>query len=528
MSQTKKSLLVILDGWGINPDASQSAIAAVDPPFFKQLLEKYPNSRLRASGEAVGLPEGVMGNSEVGHENIGAGRVAKQKLTLISETIKNKKFFENRELLKIFEDVKNNKANLHIMGLLSEGDVHSHLGHMYALIDWAEKEGINYFVHPILDGRDDPPKNAKFLLEDLLKKVNSSNGLGKIADICGRYWAMDRDNNWNRVQKYWDLVISRKGLESQGPLEAVDEAYNREKGKFSPQEDSDEFIQPTFFKGIDGRIKDGDGVIFFNFRPDRARQISTALTQNKFDGFLREVFPKINYVCLTPYDRSIHESENGADPVVPVAFTEDDLPAQDREMGMGEYISSLGLKQLRTAETEKFRHVTSFFNQGQEEPFEGEERILVPSPKVATYDLKPEMSAYEITDNLVKALQSDKFDLIVVNYANADMVGHSGIFEAAKKAVEHLDICLKKVIEAAEEKNVSVLVTADHGNADQMVNKNGSIRTAHSLNEVPCILIDKRYIGKPMSDGALCDLAPTLLTLMGLAKPSQMSGKSLV
>lgn len=528
MNPTQKALLLILDGWGINPNPEQSAIAAVKPKFFNSLLEKFPNSKLEACGEFVGLPEGVMGNSEVGHENIGAGRVAKQKLTLISETIKNGSFFKNKELLKIFKETKNNKSRLHIMGLLSEGDVHSHLGHMYALIEWAEKEEIPYFIHPILDGRDDPPKNAKGLLEALIQKLKAGKGLGKVASICGRYWAMDRDNNWDRVQKYWELVVLKKGLESSDPIKAVEEAYNRQKGLYSPQEDSDEFIQPTFFSGIDGSIAPNDGIIFFNFRPDRAREICTTLTQNSFDKFERKVFPKVNLVCLTPYDRSLHEVENGANPLVPVAFTEDDLPTQNREKSLGEYISSLGLKQLRTAETEKFRHVTSFFNQGKEEPFEGEDRILVPSPKVATYDLKPEMSAYEITENLLKAIQSDKYDFIVVNYANADMVGHSGIFEAAKKATEHLDICLEKVVNGCLEKNISVIVTADHGNADQMINNNGMVRTAHSLNQVPCILVDTNYSGKTINNGALCDLAPTILKIMGLEKPSEMTGKSLV
>jgi 2,3-bisphosphoglycerate-independent phosphoglycerate mutase len=323
-----RALLLILDGWGINNNPKESAIAATNPPFFNSLLQNHPNSQLDTMGEAVGLPSGVMGNSEVGHENIGAGRVAKQKLTLISEAIASGSFFANKALLQIFESTEAKGKSLHFLGLLSEGDVHSHLGHLNALIDWAEKKKINYFVHPILDGRDDPPKNAMGLLEVLIAKVDSyKSNLGQIADVCGRYWAMDRDNNWDRVIKYWDLLINKKGLESDGPLLAVQEAYDRQAGRFSPEEKSDEFIQATYFKNVDGRIQDGDGVVFFNFRPDRARQITAALTQKEFSGFERNIFPQINYTCLTPYDKALHQQSEGANPVVPVAFSQNKTEA---------------------------------------------------------------------------------------------------------------------------------------------------------------------------------------------------------
>ncbi|MDJ0625127.1 MAG: 2,3-bisphosphoglycerate-independent phosphoglycerate mutase [Candidatus Caenarcaniphilales bacterium] len=525
MSEKKsKSVLLILDGWGVNTNPKESAISAVQPKFFNKLLNEFPNSQLEACGESVGLPEGVMGNSEVGHENIGAGRVAKQKLTLISEAIKNGSFFENKELLNLLKDLKKNKSKLHLIGLLSEGDVHSHLGHMYALIEWAEREQLDLFVHPILDGRDDPPKNSISLLEGLESKLNR----GKIGSVCGRYWAMDRDNNWDRIEKYWRLLIKGEGLESKSPVNAVKEAYNRSEGLYEPQENSDEFVQPTKFSGIDSRITDGDGVIFFNFRPDRARQITTVLTQESFDGFNREIFPQIDYVCLTTYDRSLHEIEQGAKPVVPVAFTDSELPPQDRTMSLGEYVSSLNLRQLRIAETEKFRHVTSFFNQGREKPFEGEERILIPSPKVATYDMKPEMSLPDVAEKLTQAIKDDKYDLIVANFANADMVGHSGIFDAASEAIQHLDSAIEKVTNACLEMEVPLVITADHGNADQMVNEDGGVRTAHSLNPVPCILVSNKNKDVKMSNGALCDLAPTLLNLMNLDKPKQMSGKTLI
>lgn len=527
IEQNKKTILLILDGWGINPNEEQSAIAKVSPPVFNQLLKDYPNSQLEASGKAVGLPSGVMGNSEVGHENIGAGRISKQKLTLISESIENKSFFSNQVLQTVFNLVKAKNKKLHLIGLLSEGDVHSHLGHLYALIDWAEKENINFFVHPILDGRDDPQKNCLHLLTDLQNKLNQSNN-GKIGSVCGRYWAMDRDNNWDRIKKYWDLLIKGSGLISDNSISAVEEAYNRQIGLYSPAENSDEFIQPTCFKGLDSTLKDEDGVIFFNFRPDRAKEISAVLTQNNFTGFQRDVFPKVNYVCLTSYDNSLDCAEAGANPVLPVAFDESSFPVQDKSLSLGEIISKQGLKQLRIAETEKFRHVTSFFNQGLENPFDGEERILIPSPKVATYDLQPEMSLKGITEALIKAIESGNFDLIIANFANADMVGHSGIFEAAVKAIEYIDLALKDLSELCLEKKVNLLITADHGNADQMINPNGTVRTAHSLNLVPFILVSEKYKNHKLENGALCDIAPTILKLMNIEKPDQMLGKSLL
>jgi 2,3-bisphosphoglycerate-independent phosphoglycerate mutase len=525
--ENKKTVLLILDGWGINPNKEQSAIAKVNPPVFNQLLKDYPNSHLEASGKAVGLPIGVMGNSEVGHENIGAGRVSKQKLTLISEAIENKSFFQNQTLQSLFSQIKAANKKLHLIGLLSEGDVHSHLGHLYALIDWAERENISFFVHPILDGRDDPQKNCLHLLKDLQSKLSRTNN-GKIGSVCGRYWAMDRDNNWERIKKYWNLLTKNQGLISQNPTSAVQEAYTRPHGLYTPAENSDEFIQPTYFVGLDSTIKNGDGVIFFNFRPDRARQITTVLTQNNFTGFERDIFPQINYVCLTSYDNSLDCAEAGANPIVPVAFHESSFPAQDKSLSLGEIVSEKGLKQLRIAETEKFRHVTSFFNQSLENPFDGEERILIPSPKVATYDMQPEMSLPGIMKALINAIESDKFDLIVANFANADMVGHSGIFTAASKAIEYIDLALKDLSELCLKKKVNLLITADHGNADQMINPDGSIRTAHSLNLVPFILVSEEYKNHKLQNGALSDIAPTILKLMHLEKPDQMTGKSLL
>ncbi len=527
MQNLQKAVLLILDGWGINHNVKQSAIEATSPPTFNKLMAEYPNSQLQASGEYVGLPKGVMGNSEVGHENIGAGRVLKQKLTMISDAIENKSFFENKELNKIFNKVKSSpNATLHLIGLLSEGDVHSHLGHLNALIDWAEKDNLNFFVHPILDGRDDPPKNAIHLLENLQNKLQK----GKIGSVCGRYWAMDRDNNWDRVYKYWSLLLRGEGLLSKNAVSSVEEAYSRgEKAVYAPSEVSDEFIQPTKFENLDSTIKDGDAVIFFNFRPDRAREIVTTLTQNEFTGFERqESFRKIDLTCLTFYANDLHEASSGANPEIPVAFREEDFPKQDRSLSLGEYISGQGLKQLRTAETEKFRHVTSFFNQGEEKPFEGEDRILIPSPKVATYDLQPEMSVFKIAEAMVESINSGKYNLIVANFANADMVGHTGDFEAAKKAIKFTDTALDQVVTACLKNKVPIIITADHGNSDQMLNSDGSLRTAHSTNPVPCLLVSEEYKNVKLADGALCDLAPTLLELMNLEKPKVMLGKSLI
>ncbi|HEY9886434.1 MAG TPA: 2,3-bisphosphoglycerate-independent phosphoglycerate mutase [Vampirovibrionales bacterium] len=520
----KKSLLLILDGWGINNNPKESAIAAVQPKFFNSLSNRYPNSSLNACGKEVGLPEGVMGNSEVGHENIGAGRVALQKLTLISETIKDETFFQNASLNQIFNKTKNTDKALHFVGLLSEGDVHSHLGHLYALIEWAEKENINYFVHPIVDGRDDPQKNAIKLLGTLQSKVKT----GKIATVCGRYWAMDRDNNWNRVEKYWKLLIQGEGLISGSAVQAIEEAYNRKDGLYEPKEDSDEFVQPTKIQGVDAKVQNGDGIVFFNFRPDRARQISAALTQETFEGFKRDSYPKINYVCLTYYDNSLHDEAFGAKPPLPVAFSDEALPTQDRTLSIGEIVANKGLKQLRIAETEKYRHVTSFFNQGSSKPFINEERILVPSPKVATYDEKPEMSLPEVAKKLVEAIESEEFDFLVANFANADMVGHTGDFVATEEAIKFLDEAIEQVTKACLKNNVSLLITADHGNADQMLNPDGTVRTAHSLNKVPLILVHDELKTTKLNNGALCDIAPTLLELMGLEQPSQMNGMSLI
>jgi 2,3-bisphosphoglycerate-independent phosphoglycerate mutase len=525
--------LIILDGWGAAKPSSGNAISQANLPIFNNLLNSYPNTIINTCGEAVGLPAGVMGNSEVGHENIGGGRIVTQKLTLISEAIQNGSFFTNKILLTAIEHVKKNNSKLHIMGLISEGDVHSHTGHLYALFELAKRNELkDIILHAITDGRDDPPKYANSLVPKVEKELKKCNG--RIATVSGRFYGMDRDNRWQRVQRYYELVTKGEGFTANTALEAIEKAYSRgslEKAKNNetPLEVSDEFIQPTLITNKKDLISDNDAVIFFNFRPDRAREITEALTQNKFAGFLREVFPKnLYYACLTEYDTKLHSKEY-ADPVVPTAFTKNELSDVNKNHSLGEIISNLKLKQIRIAETEKFRHVTSFFNMGREKEFEGETRILIPSPKVTTYDQKPEMSALEVGVETIKAIKSKEYSLIVVNFANADMVGHTGIIPAAIKSVETVDKILGDIVSAIDEVNGTLIVTADHGNADQMINDDGSIRTAHSLNPVPLILISKDLkSAKLKEDGKLADIAPTILDIMGIDKPSEMDGENLI
>lgn len=501
----RPTMLMILDGFGINDSSYGNAIAQADKPAIDALFEKYPNTRIDACGMAVGLPEGQMGNSEVGHLNIGAGRIVYQELTRITKSISDGDFFNNTALNKAMDHVLANNSALHLMGLLSDGGVHSHISHLFALIDMAKKKGIREVnVHCFLDGRDVPPQCACTYIEQLeahMKEV----GLGEIATVSGRYYAMDRDTRWERVVKAYDALTLGEGFEAKDGCEAVTKAYARG--------ENDEFVQPTCVTGK--TVNDNDAVVMFNFRPDRAREITRTLVDNDFDGFeRRKVVKNLKYVCMTQYDAGM--------PNVEIAF-----PPQKLKNTFGDYISSIGLSQLRIAETEKYAHVTFFFNGGVEAPCDGEDRILVPSPKVATYDLQPEMSAYLVTEKVLEQIEAEKYDCIILNFANADMVGHTGVFEAAKAAIEALNDCVPKIVDAVLAKGGQILLTADHGNADCMYDEDGNIVTAHSLNQVPLIHIAENPV-QLAEGGKLADLAPTMLELMGIKIPEEMTGKSLV
>jgi 2,3-bisphosphoglycerate-independent phosphoglycerate mutase len=505
----KPVALVILDGWGVSKAEIGNAIEHAKTPNFDRYMATYPNTVVAASGLDVGLPEGQMGNSEVGHLNIGAGRVVYQELTRITKSIKDGDFFENESLVKAMNNAKLDGRKLHVMGLLSDGGVHSHINHLKGLIDMAKKNGLDdIFVHAFLDGRDTPPKSAIGYIEELeahMVKV----GIGHIATVSGRYYAMDRDKRWERVEKAYRAVVKADGLTAESAVEAVEASY--EKGE------NDEFVLPTVIVN-DGQptaqISENDSVIFFNFRPDRARELTRALVDVEFDGFDRERFD-LEYVCLTQYDATIE----GVD----VAFK-----PQTITNTLGEFVSANGFNQLRIAETEKYAHVTFFFNGGVEEPNKGEDRELIPSPKVATYDLQPEMSAYEVTDRLLAKLDEDKYDFIVLNFANPDMVGHTGVFDAAVKAVEVIDECFAKVCDKIVDNGGSVIITADHGNAETMVDvETNKPMTAHTTNVVPCILAGAGNVNL-RNDGKLCDFAPTLLQLLKLEQPKEMTGTSLI
>lgn len=502
----RPTMLMILDGYGINPDTCGNAIAAADTPALDALFAEYPSVTLKACGLDVGLPDGQMGNSEVGHLNIGAGRIVYQDLTLITKAIEEGSFFENTALLEAMSHVKENDSVLHLMGLLSDGGVHSHIDHLTALVDMAKKEGVKKLcIHCFLDGRDVPPRCAQKYI-DILEGHLEKAGLGTIASISGRYYAMDRDKRWERLEKAYDAMTVLEGEHAEDASSALKAAYDRD--------ENDEFVLPTVIDGATA-VSSGDSIIMFNFRPDRARELSRAFTDDGFSGFTRKkTVSDLCYVCMTQYDASL---EN-----VLLAF-----PPETMENTLGEYISHLGLKQLRIAETEKYAHVTFFFNGGVEEPNEGEDRILVPSPKVATYDLQPEMSAFEVTDKVIEAIKTDKYDVIILNFANADMVGHTGVMEAAEKAVEALDRCVPQIVDAVLAQGGQILLTADHGNADVMKDKNGNTVTAHSLSDVPLMHISSDPAD--LADGGrLCDIAPTLLDLMGLDIPDEMTGRSLV
>ncbi|MCX7745452.1 MAG: 2,3-bisphosphoglycerate-independent phosphoglycerate mutase [Clostridia bacterium] len=502
--------LIILDGFGVNTREDGNAIKAAHKPNIDRLFEKYPNTLIQASGMDVGLPEGQMGNSEVGHTNIGAGRIVYQELTRITKSIKDGDFYEKKEFLDAIENAKKNNTKLHLFGLLSDGGVHSHNTHLYALIELAKKQGLKeVYIHCFFDGRDVPPDSAKGYVEELEAKLKEI-GVGKIASVMGRYFAMDRDNRWERVKLAYEAMVLGKGLTSDDAVKATEESYKRE--------ELDEFVKPTVIteggKPV-ATIGANDSVIFFNFRPDRAREITRTFIDEEFNGFEREkgYFP-LFFVCMTQYDKTFKN--------VVVAFKPESLTNT-----FGEYISQLGYKQLRIAETEKYAHVTFFFNGGVETVYPGEDRALIPSPKVATYDLKPEMSAYEVTDEVVKRINSKEYDVIILNFANPDMVGHTGIFEAAKAAIEAVDKCLGRVIEAIENQGGVALITADHGNAEQMVDyETGGAFTAHTTNVVPLIAVGLGDV--KLKEGRLSDLTPTMLDIMGVEKPKEMTGVSII
>ena len=501
----KPIMLCILDGYGYNEKEYGNAILAAKTPNLDRYFTQYPHTLIGASGMDVGLPDGQMGNSEVGHTNIGAGRIVYQELTRISKAIQEGTFFETPALLNAVQKAKASGKALHLVGLLSDGGVHSHNAHLYALLELAKRNGLEeVYVHAITDGRDVPPQSGKGFVEQLEAKMKEI-GVGKIATITGRYYAMDRDNRWDRVEQAYAAMVYGEGEKGQ-PVEVMENSYAAGK--------TDEFVLPAVTcEG--GRISAGDSVVFFNFRPDRAREITRVFVDDAFDSFPRRNgrFP-LTFVCFTQYDASM--------PNVEVAF----LP-QTLDNVLGAYLAKMGKTQLRIAETEKYAHVTFFFNGGLEEPFEGEDRALINSPKVATYDLQPEMSAHEVADECVKRIESDKYDVIILNFANSDMVGHTGIFDAAKQAVEAVDAATGKVIDAVLAKGGAVLLTADHGNADQMYEPDGSPFTAHTTNPVPLAVIGAGDVTL-REGGVLADLSPTILKLMNLPQPEQMEGKSII
>ncbi len=509
MNNKKPTMLLIMDGFGMNDESYGNAIAQANKPKLDEIFAKYPGTRIDACGEAVGLPAGQMGNSEVGHLNIGAGRIIYQELSRIGNDAKSGGMRSNEALCSAMDHAIANDSTLHIWGLLSDGGVHSHIDHLFALLDMAKDRGVKSLsVHCFLDGRDVPPRCAGIYIDQLEEKMKEI-GLGRIASIAGRYWAMDRDKRWERVQKAYDTITKADGLCAASAAQALQEAYDRD--------ENDEFVQPTAVipEGMEASVvASGDAVIMFNFRPDRAREITRTFVDPEFDGFTREkAIEDLVYVCMTEYDATM--------PNVQIAY-----PPESYSNTLGEYVSGLGLKQLRIAETEKYAHVTFFFNGGVEAPNPGEDRILVPSPKVATYDLQPEMSAYQVTDQVIEQIEADKYDMIILNFANADMVGHTGIMEAAIKAIETLNDCVPRIVDAVLAKGGQILLTADHGNADVMLDPEGNVVTAHSLNQVPLIHIAEEP--KELKDGGkLADIAPTMLTLMGIPVPPEMTGNIL-
>ncbi len=502
----QKVLLMILDGWGDGNKTKGDVIYTVHPEYIYSLREKYPTANLLTDGENVGLPEGQMGNSEVGHLNIGAGRIVYQDLVKINRACRDNSIMQNPEVKAAFEYAKANGKNVHFMGLVSDGGVHSSIDHLYKLLDIAKEYGIeNTFVHCFMDGRDTDPKSGKGFIESL--EAHMAKSIGKIASIIGRYYAMDRDKRWERVKIAYDQLIDGVGKHSTDMVAAMQESYD--------EGVTDEFVNPIVAVENGqpiGTIKEGDMVIFFNYRNDRAKEITQVLTQEDMPAEGMHTLP-LYYCCMTPYDANFKGLH--------ILFDKENV-----QNTIGEYVSASGLKQLRIAETEKYAHVTFFLNGGREAMFEGEDRILVPSPKVATYDLKPEMSAYEVKDKLVEALDTQKYDFIALNFANGDMVGHTGVYEAIVKAVTAVNECVEAVVETAKKNGYEVIIIADHGNADNAINADGSPNTAHSLNPVPIIVVSDRV--KSVENGVLADVAPTVLKLMGLEQPAEMTGHALV
>ena len=505
----KLTMLMILDGFGENSNKDGNAVELANTPNIDRLMKIWPTTDIHASELSVGLPEGQMGNSEVGHTNIGAGRVVYQELTRITKTIEDGDFFSIPEFTEAIENCKKNNSKLHIIGLLSDGGVHSHIRHLYALLELAKRKDFeNVFIHCFLDGRDTPPASAETYIMKLNEKIQEK-GVGKIATISGRFYSMDRDKRWERVKKSYDMLVNGIGNKATSAIAAIENSYQKEV--------FDEFVEPTIICNEEepvAKIEKNDSVIFFNFRPDRAREITRTLVDKEFEAFETKKDLNLYYVCFTQYDEEM--------PNVKIAFKPTAL-----KNTFGEYISNKGLTQLRIAETEKYAHVTFFFNGGQEKQYPGEDRILVPSPKVETYDMKPEMSAIEVTDKVVDAINSKKYDTIILNYANPDMVGHTGNLEAAIKALETIDECVGKVVDAVQKNNGTLLITADHGNIEQMIDyKTGEPHTAHTTNPVPLILVGKDDV--KLKSGKLADLAPTMLDIMGLEKPEEMTGESLI
>ena len=506
----KPTVLMILDGYGLNANATGNAVLEGKTPVMDKLMAECPFVEGNASGMAVGLPNGQMGNSEVGHLNMGAGRIVYQDLTKITKAIDDGDFFENKALLAACENAKKNNSALHMMGLVSDGGVHSHNEHIYGLLELAKRQGLEkVYVHCFLDGRDTPPASGRDYVAALVEKM-SEIGVGEVATVMGRYYAMDRDNRWERVEKAYRALVFGEGEAAAGGPEGIQASYDKEV--------TDEFVLPTVImknNAPTATIKDGDSIIFFNFRPDRAREITRTFCDEEFNGFERGNRIDTTYVCFTEYDVTIENKQ--------VAFVKEEITNT-----FGEFLAANGLKQARIAETEKYAHVTFFFNGGVEEPNAGEDRILVKSPKVATYDLKPEMSAYEVCDKLVDAVKSDKYDVIIINFANPDMVGHTGVEDAAIKAIEAVDECVGRTVEALKEVDGQMFICADHGNAEQLIDVTGEPFTAHTTNPVPFILVNADPAYKLREGGCLADIAPTLIELMGLEQPKEMTGKSLL
>ena len=507
--KNKLTMLMILDGFGENGEERANAVKLANTPNIDKLMKTCPTTDIHTSGLDVGLPEGQMGNSEVGHTNIGAGRIVYQELTRITKSIEDGDFFTNEEFVAAIENCKKYNSKLHIIGLLSNGGVHSHIRHLFGLLELAKRRDFeDVYVHCFMDGRDKPPSSGESFISELEEKMKEK-GVGKIATITGRFYAMDRDKRWQRVEKAYNALVKGEGEKATSAIGAVESSYQKEI--------FDEFIEPTVI--VNGEtpvatIGKHDSVIFYNYRPDRAREITRALVDKEFNEFEVEKDLDLYYVCMTSYDETM--------PNVHIAFKKEEL-----KNTFGEYISNKGLTQLRIAETEKYAHVTFFFNGGEEKQYKGEDRILVPSPKVETYDLKPEMSAYEVTDKVVEAINSEKYDCIILNYANPDMVGHTGNLEAAIKAIETIDQCVGRVVEAVQKQEGVLLITADHGNAEQMIDyKTGEPHTAHTTNPVPLILVGMEEA--KLKEGKLADIAPTMLDIMHLEKPEEMTGESLL